>query len=159
MAQGDLVEQNCATQALLVDVAPALTVDNSPNRTTWARAALLWHLVNSQDLQAVETIRNFIVDQAPWSKLGSGDGPISSSGDFQFTSLGFTFDFAAQTVTQSAVSFVSDGQPTSEQLSRVGQTGRSALDRMYSFATGEFFLLSPIWPFSIGFAGADVIWI
>lgn len=138
MALGDQPGKNCATQALLVDVAPALKASVAGNRTAWARAALLWHLVQSQDLDSVGALRKFVANTAPWETLGGGDGPVmASTGQFQMTSLGFTFDFAAQTVAQATASFVNDGQPTADQLSRVGQVGRTALDRMYGFATAS----------------------
>ncbi|KDQ63650.1 hypothetical protein JAAARDRAFT_53842 [Jaapia argillacea MUCL 33604] len=133
-AQGALVGSNCAPQALLIDVAPGLDAGGSPNRTSWAQSALLWNLVESQDLSAVSQLRHF-VKTAPWDKIGSVDGPISDpSSKFSISVSGYIFDFATQTVTQPNVSFTSDGQPSNAQIAEVGDTARTALDRMYSFA-------------------------
>jgi hypothetical protein len=73
---------------------------------------------------------------APWKELGNVDGPVAPSASFTLSISGFDFDFAAQTVSQPSVSFVSNGSPTSEQAAQVGSTAHTALDRMYSFALG-----------------------
>lgn len=136
LAQGAPVGENCAIQSRLVDVAPALDSNKFPNRTQWAQSALLWNVVQSQDLPAVQKLQQFILD-APWEKLGDADGRVSDpSSAFSTTAFGYTFDFAAQTATQIQVSFVSNGEPTSAQIAQVGLTAESALDRMYSFALG-----------------------
>lgn len=134
-AQGAPLGGNCASQANLVDVAPALDFSKAPNRTIWTQSALLWNLVNSQDVGAIKKMQSF-VRNAPWNELGNMDGPVSQSSSFTLSISGFVFDFAAQTVSQPSVSFVSNGSPTSEQAAKVGSTARPALDRMYSFALG-----------------------
>ena len=131
------LSNDCAAQARVVDVAPALDSQTVPNRTEWAQGALLWSLVSSQNASAVGELRGFI-SQAPWSNL-PGDSPVTGGlPKFSTTQLGFTFDFAAQTLSEPSVSFVTDGQPSSAQLAEVGSTARAALDRMYSFAAGTY---------------------
>jgi hypothetical protein len=128
--------KNCASQANLVDVAPALNPNIQPNRTTWARTALLWNLVKSQDLDAVAKMRSFVVN-APWRTLPP-DALVQDAAPFQITVSGYIFDFAARTVTQPGVSFASDGQPNPAQLAKVGDLQRDVLDRMYSYALGQW---------------------
>jgi len=136
MAQGAPIGNNCAPQVLLVDVSPGLNPVTSPGRAQWAQSALLWNLVQSQDLPTAGKMRTFI-SNAPWNHLNETDGPISDpSAKFQISASGFVFDFAAQTVSQPAVSFASNGQPTSAQLAQVGSTAQNVLDRMYSYALG-----------------------
>lgn len=133
-AQGSVPDSNCASQSLLIDVAPGLLAADYPNRTAWAQAALLWNLVQSQDTNS--SLQNFVIN-APWSKLDS-DGPVDDPLlTYSTSASGFTFDFASQTVTQQSVSFVSNGQPSSVQNSRVGATAHNTLDRMYSYALGK----------------------
>ncbi|KAJ3777992.1 hypothetical protein FB446DRAFT_680110 [Lentinula raphanica] len=134
LADGSPTGGNCASQALLVD-SPGLSMASSPNRTTWARSAMLWDLVQSQDIAAIQTLQSF-TKGAPWSSLSS-DGPITGQSSFSVTASGFTFDFAAQTLTQPAVSFTDNGQPTSEQISRVGSAAMSSLNRMYTYAAAS----------------------
>jgi len=124
------VSADCATQSVLVDVP--LINETLSNMTHWAQAALLWNLVESQDINATRTLQQFIQD-APWDYA-------SDASTFLTTVSGYTFNFVAQQVTQPNVSFVAVGQPTAAQLSRVGPTASSALDRMYSYAQGGSFL-------------------
>lgn len=135
--QGAPLASQCTNQALLVDVAPALDLSKVPNRTEWAQSAMLWNLVQSQNMTALLDMQNFIL-KAPWSELAQADGPVSNPPSrFSLLESGFIFDFAAQTVTQPTVSFVSNGQPSSAQTAQVGSTASAALDRMYSFALGK----------------------
>lgn len=137
-AQGSVTDSSCASQSLLTDVSPGLVYGNYPNRTTWAQSALLWNLVQSQDVEAISALQTFI-KKAPWPQLSNSDGPVADPlSTFSTQASGFTFDFAAQTITQPSVSFVSNGQPSSDQLSRVGGIAHNALDRMYSYALGTF---------------------
>ncbi len=138
LALGTTTGSNCSAQSLLVDVAPALTMSHSPNRTEWVQAAILWNLVESQDVNSTKALRDFAKD-APWSEANQPDGPVSDDVDsFAVAASGFTFNFATQSISQQAVSFITSGQPTDEQISRVGGTALSALNRMYSFALGRF---------------------
>ena len=140
-ALGEPIGGNCAPQILLVDVSPGLDHITMPNRTLWAQSALLWNLVQSQDLATVKKMRSF-VNAAPWSRLGTADGPAQdNTAKFQISASGFIFDFASQTVSQSNVSFISDGRPTNVQLAQVGPVQRDVLDRMYSYASGKDILI------------------
>jgi hypothetical protein len=136
--QGAPLNGNCAYQAMLVDVGGSLSSSTYPNRTTWAQSALLWQLVQSSNLSSVDQLQTF-VNQADFTPLG-GDGPVrsqSSSSTYNITSLGFNFDFAAQTVMPLAVSWEIVGQPSMAQLSEVNAVSGVALDRMYSYAVGK----------------------
>ena len=128
------LRSDCAAQARVVDVSPALDSQANPNRTEWAQGALLWSFVSSQNASSVEKLRDFI-SKANLNTL-PGDGPVTGLSTFSTTQLGFTFDFAAQTISAPSVSFITDGQPSSAQLAEVDSTARTALDRMYSFASG-----------------------
>ncbi|KNZ78850.1 hypothetical protein J132_09593 [Termitomyces sp. J132] len=123
---------NCASQSVLVDVAPALTSQISENVTRWAQTALLWNMIESQNLTANAALQKFI-QTAPWHALNTtGEASL-----FTIMESGFIFDFAALEVREPNVSFVVMGQPAAAQLSQTGSTARSALDRMYSFASAS----------------------
>ncbi|KAH9969065.1 hypothetical protein BC827DRAFT_1167481 [Russula dissimulans] len=127
---------DCAAQARVVDVSPALDSQSVPNRTEWTQGALLWAFVLSQNTSAVGKLRDFVA-KAKWESLPE-DGPVTGqSSEFSTTQLGYTFDFAAQTISEPNVSFISDGQPPSGQLAQVDNTARAALDRMYTFASAS----------------------
>lgn len=64
---------NCAAQADLVDVSPALNSATSPNRTTWAQAALLWNVVMTEDLDGASGLQDFVLN-AGWTSLSPPDG-------------------------------------------------------------------------------------
>lgn len=127
---------NCAEQADLIDVAPALDGATFPNRTKWAQAALLWNLALSENLTATDALQDF-VRNADWKTLGAKDGPVTGS-DSGFTTVisGFRFDFASQKLDVPSATFAGGGQPTTEQLNQVNAVAGGALDRMYSFALG-----------------------
>ena len=141
LVQGAPANNQCAYQAIVVDVAPALDASQYPNRAQWAQSALLWNFVESQDTTALSSMQTFI-SKAPWSKLGQADGPVSSgdTSSFNMTVSGFIFNFALQTVTRPNASFVDNGQPSSAQIAQVGGVAQIALDRMYSYALGESYL-------------------
>jgi hypothetical protein len=129
------LSNDCAAQARLIDVSPALDPQRVPNRTEWAEGALLWSFVSSQNTSSVGKLRDFI-SKARWNSL-PGDSPISGlSPKFSTIELGYTFDFAAQTISEPSVSFITDGQSSNAQLAEVGSTARATLDRMYTFASG-----------------------
>ena len=133
---GSPTSGTCASQALLVDVEPGLDSASSPNRTLWAQSAILWNLGMSQDISATDTLQKF-VSTAPWSTLSTPDGVTSDTNSkFAVEASGFTFDFAAQTVTPLSASF-ENSSPPSAQLSEVPDNLISTLDRMYSFGIGE----------------------
>ncbi|KAF9044811.1 hypothetical protein BDZ89DRAFT_1127842 [Hymenopellis radicata] len=132
--KGSPAGRDCSSQSNLVDVGAALSSDNSPNRTTWAEAALLWDLVQSQDSDAVQTLKSFVAG-APWSKVEHTDGPVpDDDGSFSVSASGFIFNFANQSVGQDPVSFAVNGQPSQEQIGRVGDVALPSLNRMYAFA-------------------------
>ncbi|THV04843.1 hypothetical protein K435DRAFT_961576 [Dendrothele bispora CBS 962.96] len=148
-AVGSPTGDSCASQALLIDVGPALSSAKHPNRTRWAQTALLWNIVQSQNTSATQQLQNFI-KAAPWSQIDSSDGPVDDqSSSFSISVSGFTFNFASQNVSPQSVEFVDSGQPTSDQISRVGNTALQTLNRMYSFAhassTQQELSLSSYW--------------
>jgi hypothetical protein len=129
------LSSDCAAQAQVVDVSPALDSQTVPNRTAWAQSTLLWSFVLSQNTSSVGSLRDFVT-KADWGSL-PGDGPVTGqSSKFSTTQLGYVFDFAAQTISEPLVSFISDGQPSSSQLSEVSSIAHTSLDRMYTFASG-----------------------
>ncbi|KAG7450411.1 uncharacterized protein BT62DRAFT_1072492 [Guyanagaster necrorhizus] len=131
---GTTTGSDCSGQSLLVDVAPALTMSDSPNRTEWAQAAILWNLVESQNVSSAKELQEF-AKNAPWTGISQLDGPVPyDTGSFAVNASGFTFNFASQSISQPAVSFVTNGQPTDEQIGRLSDTTLSALNRMYSYA-------------------------
>ncbi|KAI0068328.1 hypothetical protein BV25DRAFT_1875757 [Artomyces pyxidatus] len=128
---------DCSAQARIIDVAPALDIATVPNRTEWAQSALLWSYVQSLNTSSVGALQSFIL-KANWKSLGGIDGPIpSQSSSFTKTALGFKFDFAGQVVSEPPISFKTDGQPSSSQISQVSQVATGALDRMYTFAAAS----------------------
>ncbi|KAF8168004.1 hypothetical protein B0H34DRAFT_41501 [Crassisporium funariophilum] len=134
MMQGSPTGVNCASQALLVDVGNKLQQQAFPNRTQWAQAAMLWNAIQTQDMDASESMQQF-VQNVPWEKLNDMDGPVSNQeAAFSTTVSGFTFNLASQTVTQPSASFVTLGQPSNAQIARVSSEAQTTLDRMYSFA-------------------------
>lgn len=133
-AQGTTGSKDCSEQALLVDTGKSLSAQTYPERVKWTRAALLWNIVQSQDVEAANSMRKF-VQKLPWSDLGN-DGPIDAQPSSTFTSTfaGYTYNFAKQEVSQPSTTFINQGQPLNAQIARVGQKAQAALDRMYSYA-------------------------
>jgi hypothetical protein len=135
-SQTSALSSDCAAQAQVVDVSPALNPQTVPNRTMWAQSALLWSFVLSQNTSSVESLRSFVT-KANWKSL-PGDGPVTGqSSKFSTTQLGYVFDFADQTISEPPVTFISDGQPSSSQLAEVSSIARTSLDRMYTFASAS----------------------
>jgi hypothetical protein len=127
---------DCAHQVSLIDVAPALDPHTSQNRTQWAQVALLWNTVQSENITVNQDMRNFVQD-ANWNSLPTPDGRVDDTAShFALPISGYVFDFAAQTVTESSSTFVANGQPSADQLSRVNDVAHAALDRMYTHAVG-----------------------
>jgi len=90
----------------------------------------------SQNTSSVGRLRDFVT-KADWRSL-TGDGPVNGqSSKFSTTQLGYVFDFAAQTISEPLVSFISDGQPSNSQLSEVSSVAHTSLDRMYTFASAS----------------------
>ncbi|KAG7099311.1 hypothetical protein E1B28_001169 [Marasmius oreades] len=134
LAHAATSSSDCGSQALLIDAAPGLKFVDSPNRTQWARSALLWTVLQTQDVQVVQNMQKAL-QNAPWSSVGSSDGVVEDKKNaFSTSASGFTFNFASQTVTQPSVTFVNNGQPSNAQIGRVGGASLDALNRMYSYA-------------------------
>ena len=145
MMQGSSTTSNCASQALLADVGSGNNQNLYPNSIQWAQTALLWNAIQTQNITAAGQLQRF-VQKIPWTSLGTTDGPISTANTdqkFSTTIAGFTFNFASQTVTQPSASFVTLGQPTNAQISRVSSQTQTTLDRMYAFAQGMSFSQYP----------------
>ncbi|THG98376.1 hypothetical protein EW026_g3799 [Hermanssonia centrifuga] len=136
-AQGAPSSSNCAQQAILVDVAPALDSVASPNRTLWAQSALLWNLAESVDLNGTAHLQQFVLD-ADWHTLVPTDGPTTTSASqFSTTISGYEFNFAAQTVVAPPATFETEGQPSQAQIDQVDDSTKTALDRMYTYASAS----------------------
>ncbi|CAE6422056.1 unnamed protein product [Rhizoctonia solani] len=128
---------NCANQADLVDVGPALSYTEqgvAANRTEFARSALLWTLVMSMDPNTTASMQRFI-KRLDFTKLDSG--PESVYGEFLYGVTGFQFDFARMTVSQPAMTWQGSGKPSADQVVLVDDNARKALDRVYTFASGR----------------------
>lgn len=119
-----------------MDTGRSLSAQSYPDRTRWTQAALLWNIVQSQDVEAADSMQKF-VQKLPWSDLG-GDGPTDAQeSTFTSTFAGYTYNFAKQAISQPSATFINQGQPPSAQIARVGQKAQAALDRMYGYALGE----------------------
>lgn len=140
--QGTMSRDDCSPQSLLVDEGKGLDEVAFPNRTRWTQTALLWHVLQSQDIESANAMRDF-VHRAPWKTL-SVDGPTNLEDGFTATFSGHIFNFAAQTVTLPTASFVSQGQPTRGQIARVGTIAQAALDRIYTSAQGKSLFEEPL---------------
>ncbi|KAF9650039.1 hypothetical protein BDM02DRAFT_3185730 [Thelephora ganbajun] len=150
-AMGVPPDNNCAYQAILVDAGSKLRVGAFPVRTSWARSALLWHLIQTTDTSAISYIRAFL-EKADFSALGS-DSAVDKSG-YQIASSGFVFDFAKMAIRIESVSWKSDAQPSGDEVSKVKDTLSAALDKMYSNAlagsTQRQTALTKYWKSSLG---------
>ncbi|QRW05972.1 Zinc finger protein GLI2 [Ceratobasidium sp. AG-Ba] len=126
---------NCANQANLIDVGPALSSSETgslaANRTQFARSALLWTLVMSMDVNGTARMQKFIQD------LDFGLYDSSTAGEYMFGAAGFQVDFGTLTVSQPAVSWQSAGRPSDEQVGLVSGEMKAALDRVYTFAAAS----------------------
>ncbi|KAG8873151.1 hypothetical protein FRC20_008550 [Serendipita sp. 405] len=128
---------SCATQAQLVDVAPALNQSSYPKRTQWARSAILYNLVQSYDLASTAALRQSVAS-ADFHSLQGVDEPVpNDSSVIAFQASGFVYDFASMTFAPSAVDWETNSGASQVQISRVGFFADKALDRMYSFSTGK----------------------
>ncbi|KAH7334595.1 hypothetical protein B0J17DRAFT_631344 [Rhizoctonia solani] len=128
---------NCANQADLVDVGPALSFTAqgvAANRTEFARSALLWTLVMSMDPNTTANMQRF-VKRLDFAKLDSGSDSVF--GEFLFGVTGFQIDFARMTVSQPAMTWQGSGKPSADQVALVDNDARKALDRVYTFASAS----------------------
>ncbi|KAF8747256.1 hypothetical protein RHS01_11367 [Rhizoctonia solani] len=130
---------NCANQADLVDVGPALSAAQgsvSANRTEFARSALLWTLVMTMSPNSTERMQQF-VKQLDFTKLEAASLDSSVHGEFLFGAAGYQIDFARMTVSQPAITWQSSAKPSTDQVALVSEDLRKALDRVYTFATAS----------------------
>ncbi|KAG8743672.1 hypothetical protein FRC11_013770, partial [Ceratobasidium sp. 423] len=131
---------NCANQAELVDVGPALSFTQqgsvSANRTEFARSALLWTLVMSMDPNTTANMQLF-VKQLDFTKLDGSGASSTVWGEFLFGVTGYQIDFAKMTVSQPAVTWQGSGKPSADQVALVGNAARKALDRVYTYASAS----------------------
>ncbi|KAF9452678.1 hypothetical protein P691DRAFT_803797 [Macrolepiota fuliginosa MF-IS2] len=122
---------SCVQQVNLIDVNSALDSQRYPNRTKWAKTALLWTLTQTQDPGPVTQLQTFI-KEAPWTQLPN-DGPIGSAGStFTASAAGFNYDFAAQIIKPPSAGSVA---ALDEQISRVDPQIRPSLEFVYGYAT------------------------
>ena len=131
---------DCSKQALLIDVAPGLAVSSSPNRTEFARSAILYSLMETESLNITEQMRSFVAN-ANFSKLAGQDGPVQDDRKavgLTFGADGFFYDFANMVFRPMSISWKDNSQATGDQINRVDSVAGSVLDRMYSFSTGTF---------------------
>lgn len=135
------LDNNCASQAMLVDAGSKLRVGAFPVRTAWTRSALLWNLIQTADTSGTFYIQDFL-GKTDFTALGS-DGAIDKPG-YQISSSGFVFDFAKMAVSFESVSWKDDSRVSSDEALRVPDSLSVVLDRMYSNALGEFLCLTVI---------------
>ncbi|TRM66196.1 hypothetical protein BD626DRAFT_453466 [Schizophyllum amplum] len=161
VALGTSSSGSCIAQALVVDVAEGLDPVTASNRTAWAQMAILWNLVQSQDVATAQGLKDF-VNGADWTSLSNPDGPMTDSDypTFSTTVSGFTFNFATQQVTEPSVSFVSNAQPITQQANKPNDDAKATLDRMYSYAlasaTQQASALKTYWTNVLQLAGDDL---
>lgn len=137
--QGSPTTRSCNSQAVLLDVGTVLGQENNPNRTQWTQAALLWNAIQTEDMTSAQNLQNS-VKALPWSNIASSDGPVGADPAFSITSSGFIFNFASQSLSQPAGSFISLGQPSNAQIAEVSENANATLNRMYTFAQGMFII-------------------
>lgn len=130
-AMGAPPNNNCAYQAILVDVGSKLRIGTFPVRTAWARSALLWNLIQTTDTSSTSYIQTFL-EKTDFKSLGS-DSAVDKSG-YQISGSGFVFDFAKMNVSFERVSWKTDSQVSSDEASRVTDSLSGVLDQMYSNA-------------------------
>lgn len=133
-AMGTPPDNDCAYQAILVDTGSKLRAGAFPVRTSWARSALLWQLIQTTDTSTISYIQTFL-EKTDFATLGS-DSATQKSG-YQITSGGFVFDFAEMAIRIENISWENDTQSSSDETSKVTDTLSATLDRMYSNALGE----------------------
>lgn len=134
-AIGAPLNNDCAYQAIRVDAGSKLRIGVYPLRTSWARSALLWNLIQTTDVSTTSYIQDFL-EKTDFTALGS-DNAIDKSG-YQVSSSGFVFDFAKMAVSFENISWKNDSQVSSVEALMVPDSLSVVLDRMYSNALGEF---------------------
>ncbi|KAG8966640.1 hypothetical protein FRC03_011587 [Tulasnella sp. 419] len=136
--EGTPVGGNCASQALMIDTSSTnktTTIDSV--RSTWARSAVLFSLIKSEDAISSEDLRKFAASLDYSNLLPKGTGrseDTSLTGGFQRLSAGFVYDFDKMTVTAPPVTWKDYAKPSEAQTVQVGSDMEKALDRMYTSA-------------------------
>ncbi|KAG9017508.1 hypothetical protein FRB90_001017 [Tulasnella sp. 427] len=121
--QGSAVGGNCAQQALLLDISPSHADDA---HLQWARSAVLWSALQSEDVAASVDLRKF-VSALDYSKVNDG-----TADQFQKLTSGFLFDFAGMTVTPPSLTWRAAVSPSDAQTGQVSQSMESVLDQFYT---------------------------
>lgn len=129
--QGSPVGGNCAQQAILLDVNPSHADDA---HLQWARSAVLWSALQSEDVTASADLRSFVT-ALDYSKKDESNQ--TSLGPFQTLSSGFLFDFSEMTVTPPSVTWRTAVSPSDTETSQVSQSMESVLDRFYTYSNGQ----------------------
>ncbi|KXN89933.1 hypothetical protein AN958_04937 [Leucoagaricus sp. SymC.cos] len=137
IAQGGVQGSSCVKQVELIDVGPVLDASHQPNRTQWTQSALLWTLTQTQDVNSVQQLQDF-VRKVAWSQLPASDGPVTSTEtNFAVAIAGFNYDLASQMITPLPATFKDNGQPLSEQSSRIDAGILPSLNHIYSYAVAS----------------------
>lgn len=136
LTQGTTGKRDCTSQAWLIDTGKDLTAQSQPQRRQWTQAALLWHIVRSQDVTVASTMQKFVRERR-WADLGADGATATSAAAFTSTFAGYSYNFAGMTVSEPSTTFVSQGVPLAAQAERVGPKARNALNRIYTYALGE----------------------
>ncbi|KAG8905704.1 hypothetical protein FRB99_008418 [Tulasnella sp. 403] len=128
--QGSPVGGNCLQQAILLDVNP---VNADDKHAKWTKSAVLWAVLQSQDLNAALQLRQYV------NKLNfaSGSNPPGTSGlkPFQIESSGLILDFQQMTIVAPPVTWRGDASPSDAQISSMTSALETVLDRFYTSAS------------------------
>lgn len=140
--QGSPVGGNCAQQAVLLDINPSHADDT---HLQWARSAVLWSALQSEDGAASAELRKFVtaLDYSKMDESGSSSNQTTlatdqgSVGPFQKLSSGFLFDFAQMAVTAPSLTWRAAAVPSDAETGQVSQSMEGVLDRFYTSSNGE----------------------
>lgn len=132
--QGSPVGGNCAQQAILLDINPSHADDT---HLQWARSAVLWSALQSEDVAASAELRKF-VSALDYSKMDDSTGVTGQGalGPFQTLASGFLFDFAQMAVTAPSLAWRAAVAPSDAQTGQVSESMESVLDRFYTSSSG-----------------------
>ncbi|KAG8976237.1 hypothetical protein FRC05_004487 [Tulasnella sp. 425] len=135
--QGSPVGGNCAQQAVLLDINPSHADDT---HLQWARSAVLWSALQSEDGTASAELREFVT-ALDYSKTDQSDSSSNqttlatdqgSVGPFQKLSSGFLFDFAQMAVTAPSLTWRAAVAPSDAETGQVSESMEGVLDRFYT---------------------------
>jgi hypothetical protein len=137
LMEGGSQGNNCAAQAVILDVGHSLDRANFPNRTQWTQTALLWNALKPKIWLLLYNFRSlFRVFLGTRSMLQMDLSITWNRPVFSITVSGYTFNFASQTVTQPPGTFVVLAHPSDAQIQKVSPAALATLDRMYTYAQG-----------------------